>query len=61
MRDGLVVYVDVHVGRKVVEVPCTYVVEHGRGGFIVEHDELVRAIEDAAGVEAEQRKASDAD
>jgi hypothetical protein len=59
MNDGDTVSVEVRVGWKTLRVPCTFVVEPGRSGWVSEHDAVVSAIEREAQALAQEAEHGD--
>lgn len=56
ITEGTTTTITITVGGKPVDVVCTLVEERGRLGWVIEYDDLHRAIEDAAGRQAEEER-----
>ena len=56
MTEGTTTTITITVGGKPVDVVCTLLEERGRLGWVIEDTDLIRAIEDAAGRQAEREK-----
>jgi hypothetical protein len=56
ITEGTTTTITITVAGKPVDVVCTLVEERGRLGWVVEDSDLIRAIEDAAGAQAEEER-----